>query len=391
MWDAEDDAFEEAGVKAEPGSPEPDEVPVDWRKELKERLGTHAARKKQGRRKPAGALPEEAFQLVQGDASSVDASEPTPSKPGPDAFEAEVEDLPWNSPPDTPLELASGGSEVDRLPDVDRPLGPDPLQGSPTPDRESPSASEKPRIRLSEVPGEALVIPLSRRPAGERPPLANPIRAKDDAVLSPLETPLKRSQNASTVSEPVRPRPLPLSKLSESPSSPQKLLDLEPPVPKARESVKPREQESPVPPVSKPLAVSREILVSRSLSGLIDLIFAAAVAVGFVVVGSHFLEIDFFGFLPLTIASGLTLVMLIVNGLYFLMTCGRTPGMAATGLRLVTIEGGRPSGTQVLGRSLLFLPCLISVVGLAWAILDPERRCAHDVLSGTLVISSDQD
>jgi uncharacterized RDD family membrane protein YckC len=320
----------------------------------------------------------------------MDASEAIPAKPDPDAVEPVVEDPPWISEPEAPAELASDGSEPDRLPVNDRPLRSDPQPGSATPGSEPSSMPEKPRIRLSEVPGEALVIPLARRSAGERPPLANPIRAKDDAVLSPLETPLQRSQNASSAPEPVRPRPLPLSKLSESPSSPQKLLDLEPPVPKNRESAKPREPESTAPP-AKPVTVSREILVSRSLSGLIDLIFAAAVAGGFVMVGAYFLDVDFFGFLPLTLACGLTSVMLILNGLYFLLTCGQTPGMAATGLRLLAIEGGPPSGTQVLGRSLLFLPSLVSVVGVAWAILDSERRCAHDVLSGTVVISSDQD
>jgi uncharacterized RDD family membrane protein YckC len=152
----------------------------------------------------------------------------------------------------------------------------------------------------------------------------------------------------------------------------------EPPRPKAEEIPETNEQ------------VSGEILVSRSLCGLIDLTLAAVVAGGFGVVAAGLAQFDFFSRVSLLGTGILMLVLVVVNSLYFLITCGQTPGMAAARLRLVTESGDPPGASPVILRSILFLPSLASVVGLGWAVLDSERRCAHDVLSGTRVVDAEE-
>ena len=82
--------------------------------------------------------------------------------------------------------------------------------------------------------------------------------------------------------------------------------------------------------------------------------------------------------------------------LYDVFTIGgpasATPGMRVFGLKVITWSGGRPDNLQALLMSALFW-AIHSVTG--WlaaiiAILNPRWRCAHDFLSGTVVVRSDR-
>jgi uncharacterized RDD family membrane protein YckC len=66
---------------------------------------------------------------------------------------------------------------------------------------------------------------------------------------------------------------------------------------------------------------------------------------------------------------------------------GQTLGMLAFGLRLVGARGGRVGWRAALVRAAASLvSALPAMLGFWWALLDPERRCWHDRLSGTRVV-----
>ena len=90
--------------------------------------------------------------------------------------------------------------------------------------------------------------------------------------------------------------------------------------------------------------------------------------------------------LPMLLGSAVVVV------LYDVLTIGgpasATPGMRALGLRVVGWTGTRPDNVQALLMSLLFWATLSLTSGLALvvALLNPRWRCAHDFLSGTVVV-----
>lgn len=66
---------------------------------------------------------------------------------------------------------------------------------------------------------------------------------------------------------------------------------------------------------------------------------------------------------------------------------GQTLGMLAFRLRLVAADGGRVGWRAALVRgAAALLSALPAGLGFWWALVDPERRCWHDRLSGTRVV-----
>lgn len=90
--------------------------------------------------------------------------------------------------------------------------------------------------------------------------------------------------------------------------------------------------------------------------------------------------------LPMALGS----VILVV--LYDVLTIGgpasATPGMRAFGLKVVGWSGARPDNIQALLMSILFWAIFTVTSGFALvvALLNPRWRCAHDFLSGTVVV-----
>jgi uncharacterized RDD family membrane protein YckC len=371
VWDAEEETLEDDGSQPEDAAAGATST-LNWREELKERLSQHSTRKKLdsdlGSAEAPRMVKRAAVEPPPEDEEKADQPQDTEPRL----------DLSWLNTPD-PAEGTVKESPLDEPIQSRGPAGP------------ARAPYTRPGLKLSEAPGDPLIAPLLKRPASGRQPLANPVRSKgigegNDSPQVPLEVPLRRPVGAGRPLESLRPRPLPPSAVAGSAASPQKLLDLEPPA----EPPTAPPPESLSPPVEPLVPASREILVSRALCGVIDLTMAAVLGVVFVGIASRLVGFDFFNSLSLLFTAGFSIAFHLLSSLFFLITCGQTPGMAATRLRLEAEDPEEGLHLKLLIlRTILFLPCLTSVVGMAWAFFDPYRRCAHDVLSRTLVVEAE--
>ena len=139
-------------------------------------------------------------------------------------------------------------------------------------------------------------------------------------------------------------------------------------------------------PATEPIRVSREVLFSRLLAGMIDLLLPAVVAFLFTFSASRVLNLDLFASTSLRTGLIFVLSFYFLNSFFFLFTMRQTPGMYLTDLELIA-EGSEeiPFGSICL-RIGLFLPVAATVVGLLWGFFDPSFRCWHDRLSRTQVV-----
>lgn len=121
---------------------------------------------------------------------------------------------------------------------------------------------------------------------------------------------------------------------------------------------------------------------------------------------AHFLDMLIIGailFVPWMIATfvlvvslGLIILPMALGSLIFIvlydvLTIGgpasATPGMRAFGLKVISWTGGKPDNLQALLMSALFWAISSwSVLPLIIALFNPRWRCAHDFLSGTVVV-----
>lgn len=175
---------------------------------------------------------------------------------------------------------------------------------------------------------------------------------------------------------PTRARPA-----SQYPEPRQRELDLHEPL-AAPPQAPPRLREEPL----SPPRVSREILFSRLLAGIIDLMLPAVTGLLFAFSGAWFLNFDFFSNRSLHIGAAFGLSFFYLNSIFFLGVAGRTPGMFLTDLELVGEDFKEASPGALVLRTALFLPLAATGVGLLWSLFDPGCRCLHDLLSGTRVV-----
>ncbi|RPJ62237.1 MAG: RDD family protein [Acidobacteria bacterium] len=159
----------------------------------------------------------------------------------------------------------------------------------------------------------------------------------------------------------------------------QQALTLEPLIAEVKSRVRPEEDAR--------QTVSKEILFSRVLAGILDLLVPVGTAVVFVFAACWFLRLDFFS--PSATYSWLLLALgfYFFNSLYFFWSAGRTPGMSITDLQLTGEDSEDAPFISVVLRILLFLPVVATVVGLVLALFDSECRALHDRLSKTRIIS----
>ncbi len=132
--------------------------------------------------------------------------------------------------------------------------------------------------------------------------------------------------------------------------------------------------------------VDRLILLSRTFSGLVDLlvVIISASAIIFAVDIFEGIEIfdtvSFFHYLALLAAT------FFVYSVFFLGTGNQTIGMMITELKLYGIRSARPGLVQVLARSAAYLAGTVcGGLGLIWGLFDRRAMCLHDRLSGTRV------
>ena len=210
---------------------------------------------------------------------------------------------------------------------------------------------------------------------------------KMQAVLGESKRKVSRRDRQATFEKPLIRMP-PRSSLRSSPR--QGALQLEP-----LPSQKDLEEEKTDGAVSHREQVSKEILFSRFLSGIIDLCLPVLTGFVFVFSASWILGFDFFMADSLEWAALISVFLFFLTSLFFLTTSQQTPGMYLTQLRIIR-DGAEPETdpedirlSAILIRVLFFLPVALSGIGLVWGIFDPLRRCGHDFLSGTRIIPED--
>lgn len=132
--------------------------------------------------------------------------------------------------------------------------------------------------------------------------------------------------------------------------------------------------------------VSREIIFSRILAGIVDLSFPFFLAALFVLTASMILNFDLFSPDSIKIGSAFSLCFYFLNSFFFLALSRQTPGMYLTDLQLVGEKSEDFTIQSLFLRVALFLPVSFTVVGLIWGIFDPWCRCFHDRISRTRVV-----
>jgi uncharacterized RDD family membrane protein YckC len=145
-------------------------------------------------------------------------------------------------------------------------------------------------------------------------------------------------------------------------------------------------------PVSRLPAIDpfRDVLTRRVLAYLLDLVFIAVIGT---VLG---MLLTFLAVLSFGLLSVLFVTLPAVGVLYGALTIGGA-GSATWGMRLVSLtvrrtDGGRPDFAQALIFSLLFYAtiALTSWLILLVALLTPRKRALHDLLSGLVILRSDE-
>ena len=131
----------------------------------------------------------------------------------------------------------------------------------------------------------------------------------------------------------------------------------------------------------------RSILLSRTLTGLIDFIIVLFSSIPFfftLVYSSGYDEMDSF---TLLILLGVWICIYHLYSVFFLAFSGQTIGMMITNLQVVTSHGGLPGYGRVFCRVTGFmLAVALGGLGLGWGLLDSKNRCLQDWISKTQVI-----
>lgn len=136
-----------------------------------------------------------------------------------------------------------------------------------------------------------------------------------------------------------------------------------------------------------PAEGERLILLSRTLSGLVDLILV------FLFTSICILAADSVSGVEILDAAGATnfallmVAVFFVYSIFFLNTANQTIGMMITNLRLTGTDNERPTARQVVMRSAVFLVSLLGLgIGLIMGCFDKRSACLHDRLSDTRVV-----
>jgi uncharacterized RDD family membrane protein YckC len=129
------------------------------------------------------------------------------------------------------------------------------------------------------------------------------------------------------------------------------------------------------------------ILLSRTLSGFMDLVLVLLLTGGFVLAADFFSGVEMIDGISKAWYTALLLATYFLYATFFLSTANQTIGMMIKDLRVVGDNGLRPGLDQVLMLSAGFLLSIFALgVGLLWSFFDREHRCLHDRLSHTRVV-----
>ena len=131
----------------------------------------------------------------------------------------------------------------------------------------------------------------------------------------------------------------------------------------------------------------RLILLSRTLSGLVDLVLIFLFTSVCILAADSVSGVEILDAAGATNFALLMVVVFFVYSIFFLKTANQTIGMMITNLRLLGTDNERPTGRQILIRSSVFLVSLLGLgIGLIIGCFDKRSACLHDRLSNTRVI-----
>jgi uncharacterized RDD family membrane protein YckC len=129
------------------------------------------------------------------------------------------------------------------------------------------------------------------------------------------------------------------------------------------------------------------ILLSRTLSGLVDLICVVLCTGIFILAADYFSGIIVLDSISFIYFSILFLLTYFVYSIFFLASSSQTIGMMITDLRVVRMDASRPTLGQLLGRCCCYLASLFGLgIGLLWSLVSREHLCLHDRVSGTQIV-----
>ena len=154
--------------------------------------------------------------------------------------------------------------------------------------------------------------------------------------------------------------------------------------PRVEKSRTPRSQ--PEQPERIEKTVFPEILFSRMLSGLIDVVTAVMAGGSTVLVASLATGTGVMSETLLRDTLMTAGVFFLFSSTFLLYLSGQTLGMLATELSLVAEDQKRLRLSDIVLRVLSFLAVTASLAGLLWALFDRRQLCWHDYLSKTRVV-----
>ncbi len=129
------------------------------------------------------------------------------------------------------------------------------------------------------------------------------------------------------------------------------------------------------------------ILLSRTLSGLMDLLIVVLLAGCFILAADFFSGIEMIDNVSKAWYAALLLATYMLYSTFFLGTANQTIGMMIKDLRVVGERGERPKINQILLLSAGYLLSALALgLGLLWACFDRRSRCLHDRLSHTHIV-----
>lgn len=137
---------------------------------------------------------------------------------------------------------------------------------------------------------------------------------------------------------------------------------------------------------SREIGISHEVIFSRLLAGMIDLVLSFLTAFVFTLSASYILNFELISTNSVRLGVLFSLCFFFLNSFFFLVLSGQTPGMYLTDLQLVGEDSKEVSFPSLVLRVFLFLPVAATVLGLFWCVGDPWCRCAHDRVSNTRII-----
>ena len=241
--------------------------------------------------------------------------------------------------------------------------------------RPAPRPARKPRVAAS---------------AATRAVELRPVAAQQE---SETELPLfAAAEQATHTQAPEPPPPLaaPRHEPEPAPADQTRILALiDDAIATARGTTRTVREPTPPAPATVPVAPEpdRLILLSRTLSGLIDLLIVFLCASGFVLAAELISGIVIFDTRSAVNYALLLLAVHFVYSTFFLKTANQTIGMMITDLRVARLDGRRPGTRQILARSAAFLlSFLLLGIGLMTSLFDTHARCLHDAVSRTRVV-----